>query len=133
MGSINCMTFTISISLFIFVETISISRFVMLWQVNQKMLLTLTASIMFWSLQQAVDDTERSLSPVDASPATSINGEDESSSSLGGEISNLSIDDTASDTTVTSQFENEGSTASTPSTPLGDGIRAEEKGCIAVQ
>ncbi|CAB4308515.1 unnamed protein product [Prunus armeniaca] len=102
-------------------------------EVNQKMLLTLTASIMFWSLQQAVDDTERSLSPVDASPATSINGEDESSSSLGGEISNLSIDDTASDTTVTSQFENEGSTASTLSTPLGDGIRAEEKGCIAVQ
>ncbi|XP_021811150.1 fimbrin-1-like [Prunus avium] len=102
-------------------------------EVNQKMLLTLTASIMFWSLQQAVDDTERSPSPVDVSPATSINGEDESSSSLGGEISNLSIDDTASDTTVTSQFENEGSTASTPSTPLGDGIRAEEKGCIAVQ
>ncbi|TQD86430.1 hypothetical protein C1H46_028033 [Malus baccata] len=95
-------------------------------EVNQKMLLTLTASIMFWSLQQPVDDTERLPSPVDASPATSISGEDESCSSLGGEISNLSIDDTASDTT---QVENDGS-----NTPLGGGIGVEgEGGCIAVK
>ncbi|KAM1116730.1 hypothetical protein TB2_007096 [Malus domestica] len=98
-------------------------------EVNQKMLLTLTASIMFWSLQQPVDDTERLLSPVDTSPATSISEEDESSSSLGGEISNFSIDDTASDTTVSSQVENDSSNA-----PLGGGIGVEgEGGCIAVK
>ncbi|KAF3453371.1 hypothetical protein FNV43_RR03811 [Rhamnella rubrinervis] len=84
-------------------------------EVNQKMILTLTASIMFWSLQQSVDDADGSSSPTDtsactstpdASPAPSLNGEDESSS-LGGELSNLSIDDGASDTTVSSQFETE--------------------------
>lgn len=85
------------------------------WQVNQKMILTLTASVMFWSLQQAVEEADRSPSSADtsacpstpdASPAPSVSGEDESSS-LGGELSNLSIDDAASDTTVSSQFENE--------------------------
>lgn len=87
------------------------------WQVNQKMILTLTASIMFWSLQQPVDDTDGSMSPADTSvttstpdesPAPSISGEDESSS-LGGEFSNFSIDDAASDTTVSSLVDNEGS------------------------
>ncbi|GMN51724.1 hypothetical protein TIFTF001_020885 [Ficus carica] len=86
-------------------------------EVNQKMILTLTASIMFWSLQQPVDDTDGSMSPADASvttstpdesPAPSISGEDESSS-LGGEFSNFSIDDAASDTTVSSLVDNEGS------------------------
>lgn len=85
------------------------------WQVNQKMILTLTASVMFWSLQQAVEEADRSPSSADTSactstpdgsPAPSVNGEDESSS-LGGELSNLSIDDAASDITVSSQFENE--------------------------
>lgn len=73
---------------------------VMQWQVNQKMILTLTASIMYWSLQQSVEDSDSS-----PSPAPSVNSEDESS--LGGEVSNLTIDDAASDTTVSSQFENE--------------------------
>lgn len=73
---------------------------VMQWQVNQKMILTLTASIMYWSLQQSVEDSDSS-----PSPALSVNSEDESS--LGGEVSNLTIDDAASDTTVSSQFENE--------------------------
>lgn len=86
-------------------------------EVNQKMILTLTASIMFWSLQQPVDDTDGSMSPADTSvttstpdesPAPSISGEDESSS-LGGEFSNFSIDDAASDTTVSSLVDNEGS------------------------
>lgn len=86
-------------------------------EVNQKMLLTLTASIMFWSLQQPVDDSEASPSPADVSPATSISGEDESSSSLGGEISNLSIDDAASE--VSSQLDNEINS-------FGDGSRVEE-------
>lgn len=84
----------------------------MLWQVNQKMILTLTASIMYWSLQQPVEDMEASASPATASTITdrsttsSINGEDESSS-LCGEVLNLSLDDTASDTTVSSVVENE--------------------------
>ncbi|EXB81084.1 hypothetical protein L484_014016 [Morus notabilis] len=87
-------------------------------EVNQKMILTLTASIMFWSLQQPVDDADGSMSPAntsvttsstpDESPAPSISGEDEISS-LGGEISNFSIDDAASDTTVSSLVDNEGS------------------------
>nr|XP_048336523.1 fimbrin-1-like isoform X1 [Ziziphus jujuba var. spinosa]XP_048336534.1 fimbrin-1-like isoform X1 [Ziziphus jujuba var. spinosa]XP_048336544.1 fimbrin-1-like isoform X1 [Ziziphus jujuba var. spinosa] len=95
-------------------------------EVNQKMILTLTASIMYWSLQQVTDESDGSSSPADvnacpstpdASPAPSISGEDESSSlsgevsnessSLNGEVSNLSIDDAASDSTVSSQLENE--------------------------
>ncbi|KAI5604967.1 hypothetical protein BDE02_01G320500 [Populus trichocarpa] len=87
-------------------------------EVNQKMILTLAASIMYWSLQKAVEDGESSPSPSngtctatpDASPAPSVNGEDEISS-LGGEVSNLNIDDVASDTTVSSQLENEEFTA----------------------
>ncbi|KAK3014525.1 hypothetical protein RJ639_010075 [Escallonia herrerae] len=79
-------------------------------EVNQKMILTLTASIMYWSLQQPVEESESSPSPAtattpDTSPAPSISGEDESS--LGGDFSNLTIDDAASDTTVSSQVENE--------------------------
>ena len=97
---------------------------VILWQVNQKMLLTLTASIMFWSLQQPVDSSEASPSPADVSPATSISSEDEGSTSLGGEISNLSIDETASE--VSSQLDNEVNS-------FGDGSRGEETGCIAVK
>lgn len=84
-------------------------------QVNQKMLLMLTASIMYWSLQKAVEEAESSPSPADtsscstitdASPAPSINGEDEISS-LCGEVSVLSFDDAASDSTVSSLVENE--------------------------
>ncbi|KAK3032463.1 hypothetical protein RJ639_037276, partial [Escallonia herrerae] len=75
-------------------------------EVNQKMILTLTASIMYWSLQQPVEESESSPSPAtattpDASPAPSISGEDESS--RGGDFSNLTIDDAASDTAVSSQ------------------------------
>ncbi|PHU12975.1 Fimbrin-3 [Capsicum chinense] len=45
-------------------------------EVNQKMILTLTASIMYWSLQQTADDAESPASTVasDASPARSTNG-----------------------------------------------------------
>ncbi|XP_052208723.1 fimbrin-3-like isoform X2 [Diospyros lotus] len=94
-------------------------------QVNQKMILTLIASIMYWSLQQLGEEPESSPSsttaatPPSASPAPSTNSEDESSlagdissltiyeSSLGGDVSSLTIDDTASDTTISSQLENE--------------------------
>ncbi|KHN43859.1 Fimbrin-1 [Glycine soja] len=78
-------------------------------EVNQKMILTLAASIMYWSLQQQTEDTDSFPSPVntattttpEASPAPSVCGEDESSS-IGGEFSNLSVDDATSDTTATS-------------------------------
>ncbi|KAK7320337.1 hypothetical protein VNO77_29735 [Canavalia gladiata] len=84
-------------------------------EVNQKMILTLAASIMYWSLQQQAEDTDSFPSPPDtiiattpeASPAPSIYGEDESSS-FGGEFSNLSVDDATSDTTVSSQLESDG-------------------------
>lgn len=95
-------------------------------EVNQKMILMLTASIMYWSLQQSADDSESSPSSVavtpEASPAPSVNGDetvngdeavngDEGSEiSNGAEISNLSIDDAdaASDTTtVSSTHEND--------------------------
>ncbi|OAY28416.1 fimbrin-1 [Manihot esculenta] len=79
-------------------------------EVNQKMILTLAASIMYWSLQKAMEEGESVNgtcdSTPDESPAPSVNGEDESSS-LGGEVSNLNIDDAASDTTVSSQVESE--------------------------
>ncbi|XVE80461.1 hypothetical protein DITRI_Ditri14bG0141500 [Diplodiscus trichospermus] len=85
-------------------------------EVNQKMILTLTASIMYWCLQNAAEENETNLSPgndngstytSDASPAPSISGEEESFS-LCGEISSLTIDDASSDITVSSsQFENE--------------------------
>ncbi|GAB4846070.1 fimbrin [Ancistrocladus abbreviatus] len=78
-------------------------------EVNQKMILTLTASIMYWCLQQPVEDADSSPSPgetattTDISSAPSINSEDESS--ICGEISGLTIDDAASDTTVSSLLE----------------------------
>ncbi|XP_022932258.1 fimbrin-1-like [Cucurbita moschata] len=81
-------------------------------EVNPKMILTLTASIMYWSLQQPVEEIDISPSPATASTITdmsttsSINGEDESSS-LCGEVLNLNLDDTGSDTTVSSVIENE--------------------------
>ncbi|XWS09729.1 hypothetical protein CRYUN_Cryun39dG0014300 [Craigia yunnanensis] len=86
-------------------------------EVNQKMILTLTASIMYWCFQHAAAEKgETTLSPAngngstytsDASPAPSISGEDDTSS-LCGEVSNLIIDEADSDITVSSsQFENE--------------------------
>lgn len=80
------------------------------------MILTLAASIMYWSLEQQSEDGADSIpSPAsttttttpEASPAPSVCGEDESYS-LGGEFSNLSVDETISDTTtVSSQLESD--------------------------
>ncbi|CAN1340127.1 FIM3 [Linum perenne] len=89
-------------------------------EVNQKMILTLAASIMYWSLQKAVEEGEP-LSPVlsncntctptpDESPAPSVCGEDETSS-ISGDVSSLVIDDAASDTTVSSHLDNEETSA----------------------
>ncbi|KAI4322002.1 hypothetical protein MLD38_035319 [Melastoma candidum] len=97
-------------------------------EVNQKMILTLTASIMYWSLQQQADDSDSCSSPAetvtsvgtseaspmssvggmtDESPTTSVNGEDEISS-LSGEVSTITIDDdvgTADTAFSSSRFE----------------------------
>ncbi|KAL4580031.1 hypothetical protein LXL04_016205 [Taraxacum kok-saghyz] len=75
-------------------------------EVNQKMILMLTASIMYWSLQQSHDESESSPASVleipESSPESSVNGDHENSARV--EISKLSIDDVASDDTVESAF-----------------------------
>ncbi|KAJ4888433.1 Fimbrin-3 [Raphanus sativus] len=73
--------------------------------VNQKMMLILTASIMYWSLQQKSSSSESSSSDTssthsttttctstDASPAPSVTGEDDVSS-LNEEVSSLTIEE----------------------------------------
>nr|XP_043628042.1 fimbrin-1-like [Erigeron canadensis] len=75
-------------------------------EVNQKMILVLTASIMYWSMQQSSDEESSPLSVAEtpeASTEPSVNGDDDHS--LGPEISNLSMNDAASDSTVTSPIE----------------------------
>ncbi|KAL6999957.1 Fimbrin-5 [Sarracenia purpurea var. burkii] len=77
-------------------------------EVNQKMILTLTASIMYWSLLHKAGESE-SLPTEDnmvtgSSPAASIDGEDTASAA---ELSNLSIDDPAPDTTLSPIVEDE--------------------------
>lgn len=72
-------------------------------EVNQKMILILTASIMYWSLQQQSDESDDS--GIDASPAAS--GDGEIDRTLSGDISNLAINGTPSDPnpTVSPQVE----------------------------
>ncbi|KAL5700141.1 Fimbrin-5 [Ranunculus cassubicifolius] len=77
-------------------------------EVNQKMILTLTASIMYWSLQQPTATTPDppsvnapTTTTPDSSPAVSVNGDD-GSSSISDDVSNLSIDDSVSDTIIAS-------------------------------
>lgn len=93
-------------------------------EVNQKMILTLTASIMYWSLQQPVEESESSAetkpmvqssvdgdtSSIDGDPS-SIETKTQMESSVDGEngsvtecVSNLTLDDAASD--ASSQVEN---------------------------
>lgn len=57
------------------------------------MILILTASIMYWSLQQQSDESDDS--GIDASSAASGDGEIERT--VSGDISNLAINETASD------------------------------------
>lgn len=75
-------------------------------EVNQKMILTLTASIMYWSLQQQGDESDSTISATTstatspaASPEPSINGDCEESSSLLGEVSNSTVDEEGGETT----------------------------------
>ncbi|XP_077221729.1 fimbrin-5-like [Tasmannia lanceolata] len=66
-------------------------------EVNQKMILTLTASIMYWSLQQPVEESESSAEA--ATPKEpSLNGDSGDNGSVATELSNVTIDDSASDT-----------------------------------
>lgn len=69
-------------------------------EVNQKMILILTASIMYWSLQQPAEESEscpaEDSNIPDASPASSVDGESETP--LDGEVCNLAINYAASDT-----------------------------------
>lgn len=53
---------------------------------------------MYWSLQQPVGETESNPDTPDESSAASIDNENETS--LAGEVSNLDIDDSASDSLV---------------------------------
>ncbi|KAL0873223.1 hypothetical protein Bca101_022928 [Brassica carinata] len=77
------------------------------FKVNHKMILILTASIMYWSLQKRSAESSDSSSSqsttttctttsTDASPAPSVTGEDEVSS-LSGEVSSLAVDDNDAD------------------------------------
>ncbi|OMO52954.1 hypothetical protein CCACVL1_28986 [Corchorus capsularis] len=63
-------------------------------EVNQKMMLTLTASIMYWSLQQQAAESEDGEIPDDSSVSPK-DGEDETAFSR--EVSGLSIDDSVSE------------------------------------
>ncbi|XP_043688985.1 fimbrin-5 [Telopea speciosissima] len=79
-------------------------------EVNQKMILTLTASIMYWSLQKPVEGSDLSpteASAPDSSPASCVDEADRGS--LASEISNMTMDDAASDTAsvTSSQIEND--------------------------
>ncbi|KAL0914783.1 hypothetical protein M5K25_015162 [Dendrobium thyrsiflorum] len=67
-------------------------------EVNQKMILTLTASIMYWSLQQGVEGSEPSESEASAEDFASqlVPSDGEGSIVVEG-VSNVAIDDAASD------------------------------------
>ncbi|EEF30100.1 fimbrin, putative [Ricinus communis] len=69
-------------------------------EVNQKMMLTLTASIMFWSLQHQAAEPESSAAEdnADASSTASMEGENEAA--LAGEVSDMTMDDAASDSAM---------------------------------
>ncbi|XP_027330386.1 fimbrin-5 [Abrus precatorius] len=60
-------------------------------EVNQKMILILTASIMYWSLQKPEEHVTSEASPVSA-----VEGENEAEV-INDEVANLTIDDTASE------------------------------------
>ncbi|XP_058070749.1 fimbrin-5-like isoform X2 [Magnolia sinica] len=71
-------------------------------EVNQKMILTLTASIMYWKLQQPVEESESSAEATASLPIEpSVDGED---GSIADDVSNLTLNKAASD--ASSQVEN---------------------------
>ncbi|XWS31037.1 hypothetical protein CRYUN_Cryun23aG0042600 [Craigia yunnanensis] len=72
-------------------------------EVNQKMMLTLTASIMYWSLQQQVEESEDGEIPDESSVSPN---EGEIETAVTGEVSSLAIDDSVSDTALLPQVKN---------------------------
>lgn len=90
-------------------------------QVNQKMILILTASIMYWSLQQPTAESETA---SDESPAASVGSENETVISNG--VSNLAIDDAASETTLTPEAENEKSSKKAENDEPSKNVENEE-------
>ncbi|XP_043693729.1 fimbrin-5-like [Telopea speciosissima] len=83
-------------------------------EVNQKMILTLTASIMYWSLQKPVEGSD--LSPAEASASASNSSlaslvDETDGGVLAGEISQMTMDDAASDTASVTSLQLESDTA----------------------
>ncbi|XP_042500178.1 fimbrin-5-like [Macadamia integrifolia] len=79
-------------------------------EVNQKMILTLTASIMYWSLQKPVEGSDSSPTAASALDSSPVSCADEADGGiLAGEISNMTMDDAVSDTAsvASSQIEND--------------------------
>ncbi|KAJ4730151.1 putative Fimbrin [Melia azedarach] len=78
-------------------------------EVNQKMILILTASIMYWSLQQQTEDSDSTptddVGILDPSLVVSVDGDSEIA--LSSEVSNLAINEAASDPIVSQQVESE--------------------------
>lgn len=73
------------------------------------MMLILTASIMYWSLQQPAEESESNpaedSNTPDASPAASADGERETD--FASEVSNMAINDAGSDSALSPKVENE--------------------------
>lgn len=61
-------------------------------EVNQKMILILTASIMYWSMQQVTEDSESTITEESDIPEAPSSVDGDSESSLAGQVSNLTID-----------------------------------------
>ncbi|XP_010252649.1 PREDICTED: fimbrin-4 [Nelumbo nucifera] len=80
-------------------------------EVNQKMILILTASIMYWSLTQPVEESESTAgekaATPDASPALSVDAEN--GDVLASAVSNLTMENGTKDTTSSSLVDGEDS------------------------
>ncbi|KAI3465519.1 hypothetical protein Pfo_022182 [Paulownia fortunei] len=75
-------------------------------EVNQKMILTLTASIMYWSLQQKAGESEQSSpTPSNKAPAASTDGDNELV--LAGDNFSLSTDAAASSAVISPEVSSE--------------------------
>ncbi|KAI3969396.1 hypothetical protein MKX01_019957 [Papaver californicum] len=77
-------------------------------EVNQKMLLTLTASIMYWSLQRPADSESSSAAEAIPESPNASSPLSESSTPLSMDVSRMTIEEDASDTTTPkTEMENE--------------------------
>ncbi|KAH7533438.1 hypothetical protein FEM48_Zijuj04G0130600 [Ziziphus jujuba var. spinosa] len=87
-------------------------------EVNQKMILILTASIMYWSLLQPAGES-------DSTPDTP-NESNENETGLAGEVSNLAINDSASDTVGSPEDGNEQSPHKSENDEPSDNVENEQ-------